>query len=311
MLLCKRTHKWVAFITLILLVSFPVSGYQDKKKEPQIGMPLLWREPVDIASRNLYLGPGGESMKPDLSKVALIEEKESSSAAKYRVRDGAGREWVVKVGGEAQAETAAGRLVWAAGYYTDINYFVPRVEIQGVGVVENARFEARAKGIKRLDEWLWEDNPFASTTELQALKLLLVLLDNWNIKNENNKILFARDAEAGPVLFYTISDLDLAFDKSGTEPSLWHKRNGAPEEGKAKLIDKVKDGVLVFSYAGRHKERLSNITVAQARWLSGWLSRISDQQLQDACRAASYNTEDTRMITKAIRTRINELANLK
>lgn len=306
-----NTHTGIALMVCILVVSLPANSYQDKKKEAPPGTPILWREPVDIASRNLYLGPGGESMKPDLSKITLIEEKESSAAAKYRVRDGSNREWVVKVGGEAQAETAAGRLVWAAGYYTDINYFVARAEIQGVGVVENARFEARAKGIKRLDEWGWEDNPFAGTTELQALKLLLVMLDNWNLKNENNKILYARDAEAGPVLFHIVSDLDIAVDKSGTEPSFWHRGSKPEARANAKLIEKVKDGVLVFGYAGRHKERLSNITLAQAKWLSGWLSRLSDQQIKDACRAANYSTEATQMMTNVIRARINELASLK
>lgn len=112
-------------------------------------------------------------------------------------------------------------------------------------------------------------------------------------------------------MFYSVSDLDIAFDKLGTEPSLWHKRGAALEEGKAKLIDKVKDGVLVFSYAGRHKERLSNLTVAPAKWLNGWLSRLSDQQLQDTSQAANYSPEDTRMITKVIRARITELGNLK
>src|SRR6185503_13770244 len=107
----------------------------------------LWREPSDIASRNLYLGPGGEAMKPDLKKVTLIEEKETSRSAKFRVRDALGREWMVKVGGDAQAEVAASRIVWAVGYYTDVSYLVPRVEIAGRGIFENARFEARSKGI--------------------------------------------------------------------------------------------------------------------------------------------------------------------
>jgi len=51
-----------------------------KKKKPKpkavpVGTPVLWREPTDIASRDLYLGPGGEAMKPDLSQVTFISNE--------------------------------------------------------------------------------------------------------------------------------------------------------------------------------------------------------------------------------------------
>jgi hypothetical protein len=296
----------------ILLISSYAPAWQDKpKKEAALGTPLLWREPVDIASRNLYLGPGGEALKPNLSKVVLVEEKESGAdSLKFRVRDGSNREWVVKVGGEARAETAAGRLVWAAGYYTDISYLAPRVEIESKGVFENARFEARSKGVKRLDEWLWDDNPFVGTQELQGLKVLLALLDNWNLKNENNKILYVRDDEAGgSELRYIISDLDTKLDKTGKVSGLWAR---SKDEGilKIRLIDRVKDGLVQFDYGGRHKERLSDITVGQARWIGGWLAKLSDQQVIDACRAGNYSPEESRTLAAAVRARINELINL-
>jgi hypothetical protein len=308
----KLTILATVFILGITSFSFAV---QDKpKKEAPLGTPVLWREPSDIASRNLYLGPGGEAMKPNLSKVAIVEEKESGDALKFRVRDGSGREWQIKVGGEAQAETAAARLVWAAGYYTDISYLAPRVEIEGKGTFENVRFEARSKGIKRLDEWLWNDNPFLGTEELQGLKVLLALLDNWNLKNENNKILFVREDEAGKSeLRYIISDLDTKLDKTGKLPGLWGKvRAGSRDESalKARFIDGVKDGLINFGYSGRHKERLSDITVAQARWIGEWLSKLSDQQIKDACRAGNFTPEESQVLAAAIRARINELVSL-
>ena len=46
-------------------------------------------------------------MKPDLSSVTLIREEKGGYSTKYRVRDGSGREWVAKVGKEAQPETVA------------------------------------------------------------------------------------------------------------------------------------------------------------------------------------------------------------
>jgi len=77
---------------------------------------VLWRAPEDIPSRDLYLGPGGERMRPDLSRVTFVKDETGGYSTKFRVRDGAGREWVAKVGKEAQSETAAVRLVWAVGH---------------------------------------------------------------------------------------------------------------------------------------------------------------------------------------------------
>jgi hypothetical protein len=129
---------------------------KDEKKKTAQGTPVLWQEPTDIASRSLLLGPGGEEMKPDISRVVYEESPTTEGySVKWHVRDGAGKKWVVKVGNEAQSETVATRLVWAAGYPTEINYLVPCVKIEnapkprknvkrceGDGYA-NARFEAR------------------------------------------------------------------------------------------------------------------------------------------------------------------------
>ena len=144
----KRFRTSIAVSLFIAMSSFFLGAAEQQRGErakAPLGNPVLWREPSDIASRNLYLGPGGEAMRPDLSKVTFIEEKESARSSKFRVRDGSGREWMVKAGGEAQSEVAAGRIVWAVGYHTDISYFVRRVEIEGKGVFVNTRFEARPK----------------------------------------------------------------------------------------------------------------------------------------------------------------------
>jgi hypothetical protein len=294
-----------------LLVS---AGAQEKQRAEKainpLGTPVLWREPSDIVSRNLFLGPGGEAMKPDLIKVTLVEERESASAARFRVRDGSGREWMVKVGGEAQAEVAAGRIVWAVGYYTDVTYLVPQVEIAGRGTFQNARFEARPKGFKRLDEWMWDDNPFVGTLEFQGLKVLLALLDNWNLKNENTKILFVRDDEAGrSELRYIISDFDVKLDKTAAAPSMWHLPQG--KSAGPRFIEKVKDNLIDFGYRGKHQERYSGITAAQARWIGAILAKLSRQQIHDAFRAGNYNADEIQSLEKFVRTRIDELAALK
>ena len=119
---------------LTLSACMPTVGQSDPKKEEkkeamQQGTPVFWQEPSDIASRNLLLGPGGEEMKPDLKQVIWEESLTEGYSVKWRVRDVSGRHWVVKLGNEAQPETVATRLVWAAGYPTEVNYLVPCVQI--------------------------------------------------------------------------------------------------------------------------------------------------------------------------------------
>ena len=115
-----RFHQLSALALLLIFALANFSAGQDKAKKEKVipeGTPLMWREPVDIASRDLYLGSGGEAMKPDLSSVTLIKEEKGGYSTKYRVRDGSGREWVAKVGKEAQPETAAVRLMWGVGFF--------------------------------------------------------------------------------------------------------------------------------------------------------------------------------------------------
>ena len=156
------------FVTVMLILSCSTVTLSQEKKEkkqaPQ-GTAILWREPADIRSRDLLVGPGGVEMKPDLSRVTFIKEEKGGYSKKYRVKDGRGRVWVAKLGKEAQSETAAVRLVWAAGYVTEINYLVPRLTIEGKGTFENVRLEMRPENVERLDEWSWTENPFVGKRE--------------------------------------------------------------------------------------------------------------------------------------------------
>src|ERR1051325_4061336 len=173
MLLTKR-NSLSALIAIIAfgLLTVSLRAQKETKKDEPKSIPadahaILWQEPTDITSRDLFLGSGGEALRPDLSQVVFLKDETKSYSTKYRGRDGARKEWVEKVGKEAQPETAATRLVWAAGYYADVTYLVPHVHIEGKGDFDNARFEARGNGVKSLDQrWDWEKNPFVGTKEL-------------------------------------------------------------------------------------------------------------------------------------------------
>jgi hypothetical protein len=221
---------------------------------------------------------------------------------------------VAKIGKEAQSETASTRLIWAAGYMTEITYLVPRVTIPGKGVFQNVRFEARPAGVKRLDEWAWERNPFVGTRELQGLKVLMVLLNNWDTKDENNVVL-AVQTRYGTELRYAISDLGATLGDTGKWPLLWRftrSRNDPAGFRGDKLIDEIKeDGRVDFEFSGKKRGMYNDITVEQASWIGKLLSRLSDAQLRDAFRAANYSPAEIRTLSRAVRARINELANLR
>ncbi|HEX6622801.1 MAG TPA: hypothetical protein VF064_03760 [Pyrinomonadaceae bacterium] len=278
----------------------------DKPKEPPPqGTPVLWRE-RNIESLDLFRGEG---QQPDLSKITFVREDTSGTSKKYRVTDAAGREWVVKVGSEAQSETAAVRLVWAAGYQTEIVHLAPSVDIVGKGNFKNVRFELRTKERKRHGHWLWAENPFAGKRELQGLKLLMALINNWDLKDDNNVIISG--AAPGEV-HYAISDLGATFGKTGSG-ALWklkRSRNNPEDYAKSKFINGVKDGRVDLTFSGVNAEMMDNITVADARWLGQLLARLSDKQLGDVFRAANYTPAEITMLTQAARARINELARL-
>jgi hypothetical protein len=248
-------------------------------------------------------------MQPDLSSVTFIKEQKGGYSTKYRVRDAQGREWIAKLGKEAQSEVAASRLLWAVGYFTDITYLAPRVEIQGKGTFENVRFEARPKQIKRLNEWKWESNPFTNTPEFQGLKVMMLLLGNWDIKDSNNRILVAQDEQTGEEqVRYVVSDLGGTLGK--TNGLLTGTRNEPKDYLKARFIVGIKGDRVKFDYGGKRGSLFRDITVKQAGWIGNWLARLSERQIRAAFRAANYREDEIQMLTKAVRARINDLVSL-
>jgi hypothetical protein len=270
----------------------------------------MW-EKVNISQRNLFYGPGGREMQPDLSKITFIKEEKGGHNKKYRIKDGSGRVWVAKLGREARPETAAVRLMWALGYKTEIVYLVPSLTIPGKGTFKDVRLEARPENIERLGNWSWKNNPFMGTNEFQGLKIMMVLIHNWDIVDVNNTLL-GTIGRSGNELHYLVGDLGSTFGRLGNNnfPVFYRlgRSTGKPTQyAKSILIRDVDRGKIELSYKGKLRGIFKDITVSQGRWLADLLLQLKDQQIEDAFRAANYSASDIDIYKKAIKAKIVEL----
>jgi hypothetical protein len=205
----RRRLIGYVFVVLALFTT----GYAQKKtktvKTIPPGKAIMW-QPVDAASLDLYEGPGGAEMQPDLSSIKFIKEEKRGHTKKFRISDANGRVWIAKLGSEAQPETAAVRLLYGLGYKTEIIYLFPSLTIPGKGTFKNFRLEARPTYLKRAGEWKWRSNPFVGSKELQGLKIMMVFMTNWDLLDLQNEILH-QDGENQ----YIVSDLGATFGKLG------------------------------------------------------------------------------------------------
>lgn len=295
----------ISLAVILLLVGSGAAQKQKKKGDAVAGTPVLW-ERINIDRQDLFLGPGGRQMQPDLSRITFIKQETGGYSRKFRIKDGAGRTWVAKIGKEAQSETAAVRLLAGIGYVTEINYLVPSLTIPGKGTFTNVRLEARPDGVRRGKEWKWEKNPFSRTPQLQGLKLMMAFINNWDTKNANNVIL-----KKGDQRLYAVSDLGVSFGKTGSNslPILWiigRSRNKPTDYARSKFISGVKNGRVKVHFNGKNRGMMK-FTTADARWLAERLTRLSDRQISDAFRAANYSDADVNLLTRAVKDRISQL----
>ena len=329
--------------TLFVIVSFcvPADAQQvaeSKSPRPESknagGLPaVLWRDPGDIASRDLRYGPGSKERTPT-GKFKFLQEETGGASPKFDVEDEQGVRWRVKVGPEARAETAAARLLWAVGYFADEDYYVPELRVEGMqklsrghefvsadGIVQGARLERRPAGRKKIGPWSWADNPFVGTKELGGLKIMMALMNNWDIKPLNNTIYDAGGVER----HYVVSDVGATFGRTGN--TLTRTKDNLQHYSQSQFIRKTTPTHVDFFLASnphflntvifphlmelRKREKVvKHIPRADARWLGGLLSQLSAEQIGDCFRAAGHSPEEVEGYTKEVQERIRVLNQL-
>jgi hypothetical protein len=85
-------------------------------------------------------------------------------------------------------------------------------------------------------------------------------------------------------------------------------RNKPSDYEKAEFIKAVKGDRIDFNYGGKNLKLFEDLTVGDAKWIAGLLSRLSDDQIKDAFRAANYTREEVEQLAGTVRERIEALA---
>jgi hypothetical protein len=343
MRITRTTLKACLLAAACLLLAQAARAQKSEKKGERHAPAVLWRDPGDVSRRDLRYGPGSPALAP-AAPFTFVKETKGGESPKFRVRDARGVEWSVKLGPEAQAETVAARLVWAVGYFAEEAYYFDRVRVRGMkrlsrgreyvdgGFVRGARFEPRRANVEEGPEWSWRDSPFEGTREMSGLKVLMILLNNYDARKGNNHILYT-DTGRGVEARYVVTDLGATLGRAGGMGGK-RSKNDLADFLSTKFVRGVdeKDGVVEFDfdtrprglfghlsvlhpkyYRGEVKKEaaMRGIPVEHAEWIGSLLSRLSDRQLRDAFDAADYIEEVAGGYVRALRERINQLTRLR
>ncbi len=320
----------VVAITALLAFAAP-----RRNSQSSAGAPALWQDPVDIASRDLMYGAGGAADQPR-GPFQFVKEDLSGTNPKLVISDAHGVKWKLKLGVEARPETAASRLVWAAGYFTDEDYFLPDLKIDNVpanlhrganliepdGLTHYGRLKRYLKGEKDEGDWKWKDNPFTGTREFNGLRVVMAVINNWDLKDVNNKILDRNGRQ-----IYLVSDLGASFGSTGRSVTHADSKGNVEVYSDSKFIASFTPTVVNFNFPTRpalinvfdvsdfvSRENMQwigkNIPVADAHWIGQILSRLSTRQIEEAFATAGFSPKETGGFTATIQARIAELSKL-
>jgi hypothetical protein len=332
----QRKQIQLLFALVLILILSPAIAAQkrakndDKAKEKSLSA-VVWHDPGDVSTLNLLYGAGGKEHAPDPNgKFTFVKEDLDGRSPKLSVQDEEGIQWTVKLGEETQSETAATRLLWAAGYFVDEDYYLADLKVEGLpklrrgqsrvsadGTVQRARLERKTRNIEKLVNWDWFHNQCGSTKELNGLRVMMAFVNNWDLKAINNWV-----EEADGQRRCVVTDVGATFGKTGNP--FTRSKSVAKEYATSKFISKVTpesvDLVMhsrpffltVFNLPNyRTRTRMEKITkhipLADARWVGQRLALLSVNQIHDSFRAAGYTPEQVDAYTKAVQNRIAEL----
>jgi len=311
--------------------------HDKKPKTSDVSGGVLWADPRDIRSRDLFYGAGG---KEDAPKEPLSFDKEdlSGTSPKFDVKDEKGSKWRAKTGYEARPETVATRLLWAVGYCSNENYFYPELQVSGMppqlqrgqasvqgNTVKNVRLQRYPPGVKRVGDWKWKDKSLAKSREFNGLRVMMALLNNWDLKNENNAIL--EDEKHPDRKKLEVSDLGASFGRAGKSYTDSITKSNPDAYARTKFIEHVHTDYVDFNFPTHPPflyvfnpffffHHFSNRWIGKhiprqdAKWIGSLLAQLSPDQIRSAFRAGGYGPDEIEKYSTALQSRIADLNKL-
>jgi hypothetical protein len=341
----ELSQKTRDFALWVVVLSWPLAAADGKAVKPshvrvenaRSEAGVLWREPRDIGSRNLYYGPGGEKDQPR-GPFTFVEEDMNGTNPKYIVLGRDKVKWTVKLGLEARPETVAARLVWAAGYFANEDYFLQDLQVQGMpahlkrgakqvgpdGTMHAVRLKRHLDDEKDLGNWSWSNGPYTGTRELNGLRVMMALINNWDLKNVNTAIYGMKDGSGQE---YMVSDLGASFGTTGLSFPFSQSKGDLKSYVHSKFIGRERPDYVDFRIPSRpsliyifdlpdfvrrvHMEKVTHhVPRADAEWIGHILAGLSANQIRDAFRAAGYTQEEINAFAQVVESRIAELNRL-
>jgi hypothetical protein len=323
-------------VTVVVLFAATWCLAQQPAPAPTSANAVLWSDPGDIRSRDLYWGPGGKEHQPK-PPFEFVQEDLHGTNPKFDIRDANHKKWGVKLGAEARPEVAASRLMWAMGYAANENYFEAQLHVNNLpklrrgekfvrdaGQLSDVRLQRHSPGEKKTVVWDWRHNPFYGTREWNGLRVMMALIRDWDLQDDNNAIL--KDDSGHEI--YEVTDVGTAFGSPGKRYTSAESKGNLKLFRKGRLISKMKGDYVDLNFPAMPPLLLhifevrfyfkqlgtkwvgKEIPRADARWVGSLLSQLSRDQIRDAFRAAGYSPELVDGFTTVLISRIQELNSL-
>ena len=317
-------------------------GHASSKDHPlapaDVKNPVLWEDPGNIAGKDLFYGRGGADHQPK-PPFTFVEEDRNGTNPKFDARDSENKKWRVKLGVEARPEVTASRLLWAVGYFTDDDYVLPtatvahlhlqrgRDLVQGETVTE-ARFDRKPKGEDKIADWRWKQNPFTGKREFNGLRVMMAVLNNWDLKDVNNAV-YSDDKHDRQI--FLVHDIGATFGSNTEHRTHDSDKGNLQSYETSKFVVKNEGGKVTFgtpAFPGKflydegpvlvgeafRRSALDwighDIPVADARWVGSLLGQLTHGQIEDAFRAGDFPTDQREAFVKVVEDRIAALKTL-
>jgi hypothetical protein len=314
---------------VLAAAAIPLIGDAGSKLYTQVpeiahGETMIWHDPGAVEQLDFVNGIGGAATAP-APPFTFEKEDTSGTSPKVRVKDANGREWVIKFGKEARPDTFATRLAWAVGYWVEPNYYVAdgviagahnlgraRGDVNDHGHFQGGRFQLRGGDLKYLDgvNWNWDQNPFVGTPQLNGLKIMMMLVSNWDDKDYRDAATRGGNTaiyRQGDRYIFFIDDWGASFGNWGKllTRSKWNSRDYLDES--PNFIKSLDLGI-DWGYTGQHTGLMrGGVRPRDVRWLMQYLGRITDEQLRAGLIASGASSEDVHNCMDGLRMRIGQL----